>query len=158
MKVRISSSYLNPFFLFDHLKIDSRALRHQRSGGSVASSSGSNQRLDPELRWVDAPGRRKLPKTRQIINRAKISVPPQSNVFSQSTIFRDSNEKLCDENRYLNCKTVTLFLGQTWSVKILKLVFRIFEEIFLFLEVKSRFSLKLGYLWLATEIKSLRYT
>ena len=34
----------------DHLKIDYRALRHQWSRGSVASSSGSNQRLDPKLR------------------------------------------------------------------------------------------------------------
>ena len=101
-----ANQFMKTSFSKRSLKNYYRAIRHQRGGGSIASSSGSNQRLDPKLRWVDAAGRRKLPKTRQIINRAKISVPPESNVFSQSTIFRDSNEKLCNEKRYLNCNTV----------------------------------------------------
>ena len=90
--------------------------------------------------------RRQLPITREIINRAKISVPPQSSIFSQSKIFRDSNENNVTKIDILIVTpySLTFFLGQTWSVKKLKLVFRIIEEIFWFVEVKSLFFVKIG--------------
>ena len=119
--------------------------------GAVVQSRRQADRISVWTRSSDE-------STRQVAENYQKLVKSSTGLKFQSHLNRTSSLNL----RYLGIRTknyvtkidilivrpysLTFFLGQTRSVKILKLVFRIIEEIFLFLEVKSLFSLKSGYL------------